>query len=219
MLLGIGYGLGSFIASMKGVSYLEFFFPALLCISSMMISFFEGAYGNFSKLTYQKLYSTMILTCVEPKQVVLGEILWAATKGTCSAITVGLIAAIFGHVDKLMFFPAIAVIFLSSFLFGALGMLVTSMVKNYDGIILPTSGLIVPMSLFCGTYFPLEQLPTLIKYLVYLFPLTHTVVLVRELFLNELGWVSGLTHLIVLLAMTYGLTRMAIHRIAQKLIQ
>jgi lipooligosaccharide transport system permease protein len=218
-LLGIGYGLGSFISSMKGVSYLEFFFPALLCISSMMIAFFEGAYGNFAKLTHQKTYSTMILTCLDPRQVVLGEIFWAASKGTISSLAVGLIAAAFGHVENVMFFPAILVIFISSFLFGALGMLVTSMVKNYDGIILPTSGFIVPMSLFCGTYFPLDQLPIALKYAVYLFPLTHSVILVRELLLNELTVISGLFHLVVLLAAAYFVTKLAIRKITQKLIQ
>ncbi len=218
VLLGIGYGLGSFIPSMKGVAYIDFFFPALLCISSMMISFFEGAYGNSAKLTYQKTYSTMILSCLEPRQVVLGEILWSASKGTISALAVGLVAASMGHMDKVAFVPAMIVIFISSFVFGALGLLVTSLVKNYDGIILPTSGLIVPMSLFCGTYFPLDQLPSFLKYIIYLFPLTHSVALVREIMLDQINWYLIVVHLAVLLILGFLLCKWATARIKSLLI-
>src|SRR4051794_3286903 len=68
ILLAIGYGLGSFVSNMQGISYTDFFFPALLCMSSMMVSFFEATYGNFTKLTSQHTYSTMILTSLEPQQ-------------------------------------------------------------------------------------------------------------------------------------------------------
>lgn len=217
-LLAIGYGIGSFIPDISGYSYVEFFFPALLCISSMMISFFEGTYGNFSKLTYQKTYSTMLLTPLETKHIVIGEILWGASKGTLSALGVSLVASIFGHLNGWMIIPALMVIFISSFLFSGLGMLVTSFVKNYDGIIYPTSGLMVPMSLFSGTYFPLEQIAVGLKYASYILPLTHSVVVVRGLFLEQFQWI-WLINILVLLILCYVITKSAIKRIDQKLIK
>lgn len=217
-LLAIGYGIGSFISDIDGVSYVEFFFPSLLCISSMMVSFFEGTYGNFSKLTYQKTYSTMLLTPIESKHLVIGELLWGASKGTFSALGVSLVAGLFGHMNGWMIIPALVVIFISSFLFAGLGMLVTSFVRNYDGIIYPTSGLIVPMSLFSGTYFPLEQMPYGLKYLSYVLPLTHSVIVVRGFFLENWQW-TWLIHIAVLLILIYFITKLAIKRIDQKLIK
>jgi lipooligosaccharide transport system permease protein len=218
ILLAIGYGLGSFVSNIQGVSYMDFFFPALLCMSSMMVSFFEATYGNFAKLTYQNVYSTMVLTSLEPRQIVIGEILWAATKGTLSALSVAMVANFFGHLDGVRFIPAVAVIFLSSFVFASFGMLITSAVKGYDGIIYPTSGLIVPMSLFSGTYFPLDQLPYGLKYLSYIFPLTHSVSLVRG-FLNypEVWWQMAL-HLLVLIALSAIFLKWSIRRIERKLV-
>ena len=218
ILLAIGYGLGTFVSNMQGVSYTDFFFPALLCMSSMMVAFFEGAYGNFGKLTYQNTYATMILTSLEPQQIVVGEVVWAATKGTLSAVMVALIAGIFGHLDSLMLIPAVFVIFLSSFVFGALGMLVTSLVKSYDGIIYPTSGIIVPMALFSGTYFPLDQLPFGVKYLSYIFPLTHSVVLVRGLLLWSLPWWQITLHILVLVILSAIFVRWSVVRITKKLV-
>jgi lipooligosaccharide transport system permease protein len=218
MLVAIGYGVGAFIPSVDGYSYADFFFPALLCVSSMMVAFFVSTYDNFSKLTYQKTFATMILTPLDPEQIVIGELCWGATKGTFSAIGVSIVAFSFGHIDSWKILPALVVIFISSFLFSALGMLVTSLVKNYEGIIYPTSGLIVPMSLFAGTYFPLEQLPVWGRYLSYLLPLTHTTRAVRGLLLGGIPWWQILIHIVVLILIAAGLTKISIRRISQKLI-
>lgn len=218
LLLALGYGLGSFVSNIQGVAFVDFFFPALLCISSMMISFFEASYGNYAKLTYQKTYSTMILTPLSPAQIVMGEIFWAATKGTLSALCISLLAGTFGRFDNVMLIPSLLVVFLASLLFASLGMLVASAVNNYDGILYPTSGFIVPMSLFCGTYFPLQDLPYGLKYLAYLFPLTHSVALVRALLLNGMPWWQYLIHILVLLVVMILLARWAIERISAKLV-
>jgi len=184
----------------------------------MMVSFFESTYGNFSKLTYQKIYVTMILAPVSSQQIVAGEILWAATKGTLSAIGVALVAIPFGLVSSMMILPVLGVIFLTALLFSALGMIVTSMVKNYDSIIYPTSGLIVPMSMLSGTYFPLDQMPTLLKILVYVFPLTHSVALSRALMLHSFNWYQ-LLHIVYILVVTAILIRIGSRRISERLIQ
>jgi lipooligosaccharide transport system permease protein len=219
MLLAIGYGVGAFIPSVQGVSYADFFFPGLLCVSSMMVSFFVSTYDNFSKLTYQKTFATMVLTPLDPEQIVIGELFWGATKGTFSALGVSIVAYSFGHIDSWKIIPAMIVIFISSFLFSALGMLVTSLVRNYEGIIYPTSGLIVPMSLFAGTYFPLEQLPIWGRYLSYVLPLTHATNAVRGLLLGGIPWWQILIHILVLVAFTLVLTKISIKRISEKLIR
>jgi lipooligosaccharide transport system permease protein len=203
---------------MSGVPYVDFYFPALLCSSSMLVAFFESTYGNFSKLTYQKIYSTMILSPLEPREIVLGEILWAATKGTLSAVGIALVGIPLGLTGSLFILPALGVIFASSFLFAALGMLVTSMVKNYDSIIYPTSGLIVPMSLLCGTYFPLDKLPTNLRYFTYLLPLTHSVASTRGLILKGFDWIQIL-HVFIILFLGIVFFRISARRIEQKLIQ
>ncbi len=46
----IGYGLGTFISDMQGISYADFFFPSILAMTSMMVAFYEGSYGTFPKL-------------------------------------------------------------------------------------------------------------------------------------------------------------------------
>jgi len=200
ILGSIGFGLGSYVSTIQGVSYVEFFYPGLICSSSMFVAYFVSTYDNFTKLTHQQLFATFMLSPMEAREIVLGEVLWAATKGTISAAGVSVIASFFGLVESWYILPAMLIVFLSSVVFAAFGMLVTTFVENYDQIIYPSSGLIIPMSLFSGTYFPIEHLPVVLKYLVYIFPLTHAVRAVRALLLDGFdgGMVLNCFYLIVL---------------------
>lgn len=218
-LVAIGYGIGAFVNQVNGYSYVDFFFPALLCVSSMFVSFFVSSYDTFSKLTHQKIYKTMILTPISPKEIVVGEILWGATKGALSAVAVSVVAAFFGHIDSWMIFPCFIVVFISSWTFSAIGILVASWVRNYDMIIYATSGFVVPMSLFSGTYFPLDELPKTLEYLAFAFPLTHTVYVVRSLLLVDQVDARIWIHVIYLGLLAAVLTAWAVRRIHYKLIK
>lgn len=214
----IGFGLGAFVNNMGGMSYIEFFFPALLSSTAMMVSFFEGTYGNYTKLTHQKTYATIMLTRVGPEEIVGGELLWAASKGFFGVIGVTVVALFFGLIDSYRIFLALPVLFLLSALFSCIGMIFTSFARNYDSFIYSTSGLIVPMSLLSGTYFPLEQLPVGLRYIAYVFPLTHGVAAVRGILHHQsILWVC--VHILVLILATWVCMNVSFFRIRRKLLK
>lgn len=219
MYLGaIGFGLGTFVANIGGHSYVDFFFPGLLCSTGMMVAFFEGTYGSFTKLTHQRTYATIMLTRIGPEEIALGELLWAGTKGYFSVCGVALVAAVFGLIDTWRIVPALAILLLLCWLFASLAMIVTSIARNYDSFIYSTSGFIIPMSLFSGTYFPIEQLPGGLKYAAYLFPLTHAVQAVRGILQDGFTVAVGI-HTLVLLVLGVLAMNIAIYRIRGKLLK
>lgn len=197
-LVAIGYGLGSYVSNIEGQSFTEFYFPALLGTTAMMVPFFESTYGNFTKLTWQKTYATMLYAPISVDEIFLGELLWATSKGLISILGVTLIAFLFNAFDSIMIFPGILVLLLLAFTFATIGMLFTTIAKNYDSFIYTTSGLIIPFSLFSGTYFPLDQIPIGIRWVAYLSPLTHGVAAVREI-LNESWSIELAVHILVLI--------------------
>ncbi len=214
----IGLGLGAFVNNMGGVSYIEFFFPALLCTTAMMVAFFESTYGSYTKLTHQKTFATIMLTRVGPEEIVAGELLWAASKGFFGVMGVTVCSVFFGLIDSYRIIIALPVLFLLSCLFSCIGMLMTSVAKSYDSFIYSTSGLIVPMSLLSGTYFPLEQLPSTLKYIAYLFPLTHGVSAVRTILYQGLDlWALG--HIVILAVMCLVIMNIAMLRIREKILR
>ena len=214
----IGFGLGSFVNNMGGMSYIEFFFPALLSTTAMLVAFFEGTYGNYTKLTHQKTYATIMLTRIGPEEIVAGELLWAASKGFFGVMGVTVVAIFFGLIDSYRILLALPVLFVMSALFSCIGMIFTSIARNYDSFIYSTSGLIVPMSLLSGTYFPLDQLPTALRYVAYLFPLTHGVAAVRGILHNG-NWMWIASHVAILLVATWIAMNVAFIRIRKKLLK
>ena len=80
-LAGIGLGLGKYIVSMDGVPYIQFLAVGLVITSSMYTSAFECSYGTFIRLEYEKVYDGMLGAPLTVNNLLIGEILWAGTKG------------------------------------------------------------------------------------------------------------------------------------------
>jgi lipooligosaccharide transport system permease protein len=218
MYLGaIGYGLGFYVQGIQGQSYPEFFFSGILCSTAMMVPFFEGTYSNFTKLTWQKTYSTILMTKISAEDVVLGELLWSASKGIFGVLGVSLVGLALGLVQNLHFVSALLILALTCWVFSCFAMCMTSLVKNYDQFVYFNSGLIVPMSLLCGVYFPVEQLPAFLKFIVWLLPLTYSTTALRLAFAGDYN-LMFLICVLVLLAMGYLGLVVAIKRMRKKLI-
>lgn len=218
VLLALGYGLGSYIPQVEGASYIEFFFPALICNSVMMVSFFECSYASFTKLSYSHVFRTALLAPMLPIHILSGEVLWGATKGLLSAIGVLLVASFFGAVGSFKIIFALPVLFLLGLLFAMFGMLITSLVRNYDQIIYPSSGLIIPLSLFSGTYFPLTSLPAFFQVITFLSPLTHAVSATRSI---QQGKISAflVVNILALILFLYICQRLTAKHFEKRLMQ
>lgn len=219
MYLGaIGFGVGSYINSINGQSYIDFFFPGLLCSTAMMVPFFEGTYTNYTKLTYQKLYNHMLLTKMTPQEIIFGEILWATSKGFFGILGLTFIGSLFGLVQDFKFLFILIILVVTSWLFSAIAMLITSFAKNYDSFIYATSGFVIPMTLISGIYFPIEQQPMILQIVAYALPLSHAVELCRNIISGSIHY-TFFIHALYLIALSYFVVNLSISRITNKLIK
>jgi lipooligosaccharide transport system permease protein len=184
-IFAFGFGLGRFVAHIDGVNYAEFIAPGLMATSGMFVAFFEGTYGTYVKLSRQNTFSTIILTPVGSDEITLGEILWAASKAFLSVISVTAVLAVMGLVPIVRLAPAAAVLFVLCWVFAAMGVWLASIARSFEWFTYAQSGFVLPMSLFCGTYFPLSQMPTFLQKLALLLPLTHALQSVRMFFAGE----------------------------------
>ena len=98
-LLALGYGLGQFVAEIDGVEYARFVAPAIVAIGIMNASYFETTYGSFVRMYYQKTFDALIATPVTIEEVIVGEILWGATKAVIYTALVLPILVLFGVVS------------------------------------------------------------------------------------------------------------------------
>lgn len=216
-LFALGYGLGRFVNQIEGLSYAEFIAPSMMATSGMFVAFFEGTYGTFTKLTRQNTYQTIILTPVSPDEVVIGEILWVTTKAFISVLSVTLVLTLMGLLPIAGVAPALGVLFLMCWVFASLGVWLATLAKSYEWFTYSQSGFIMPMSLFCGTYFPLSQLPKFLKIFSAILPLTHVMMSVRMFLHGEINS-TFLINIIYLIVLGATFTNLASARFARKLI-
>ncbi len=172
-VFAFGYGLGHFVEHINGMSYIRYIAPAIMATSGMFVGFFEGTYGTFIKLARQNTFSTIILTPVGTDEVAIGEILWCTTKACLSVISVAIVLVLLGLMPTANMAPVLGVMFLTCWVFAAFGVWLASIARSFEWFTYFQSGFILPMSLFCGTYFPLSRLPHPIYVFAMFLPLTH----------------------------------------------
>ncbi len=216
-LLGVGLGLGRYINQMEGVRYIVFLATALPITSAMFTSAYECTFGTFVRMEFQKSYDGLIAAPVTVKDIFVGEILWAGTKGLFFSACVVLVMSLFGAIPMPAGLFAVPVGFLTGAMFGALSLLVTSFVRNINHFNFYFTGLLSPMFFFSGTVFPLDSLPRVLRPVAELLPLTHAVRLARGTAILNLSWIL-LADLAFLVVVTAVAAYVAIRRLRGRIV-
>src|SRR4051812_19187259 len=87
-LIAFGYGLGSLLQSVDGIPYIKFLASGSVCMSIMMAASFEALYSAFSRMHVQKTWEALMNAPLALDDVVLAEMLWAATKALFSGVAI-----------------------------------------------------------------------------------------------------------------------------------
>jgi len=194
-LTSFGFGLGSLVGNIQvdtmTVSYRSFIFSGIVAQTVMFQGFFEAAYGSFIRMYYQKVFQAIAMTPITISELLWAEILWDASKATFSASVVLLIGSVTGDFNPLGALMTIPFCFLCAMLFASLGVLVAAKSKTIEEISYPQYLLIFPMFLFCGVFFPLQQLPDFLEIFAWLLPLTPIVSIIRTNVINlPMNWIA-----------------------------
>lgn len=216
----IGFGLGLFIQDIEGLSYAEWFAPALLAMVAMNAAFFECAFGSFVRMTYQKTYDAIIATPVNLDDVILGELLWGAAKATLHAAIVLVVLFAFQLPHSPLILLSLPVVFVAAFSFGSIGLLTSSLANTFDAFNFPMYLYVTPMFFLSGTFIPLSLFDAVpvAQFIAYTLPLTHAVLLCRSLSLGTLGSTELLSFAWLLLV-GWALGTMSINSMKRRIIK
>lgn len=188
-LVAFGWGLGRSIR-MDGSSYMDFVVPGIIVLTAMTTSFNGiGVYINISKL-YNKTLEEYQISPISAFSYTLGKVLAGCVRGLIAAVLILALGYIFGTRISLGFFFFL-IIFLTCFLFAALGVIVGLMAKSHEDMANFSSFVILPMAFLSGTFFSLDKLPQALAFLIELLPLTHSTYSLRAFaFGGQPSWVS-----------------------------
>jgi len=200
-MLGLGYGLGSLLPEMGGMSYMAFLAAGTVCYSTMNSASFEALYSGFARMHEQRTWEAILNTPVSLDDVVVSEVLWAATKSLMSGAAVLAVIWLLGLSHSPMSLWMIPLALLIGLTFAAIGLIMTALAPAYDFFMYYFTLVITPMMLLCGVFFPVAQLPAGMQVVASVLPLTHAVDLARPLMVGDTP-PQVLLHVGVLLAYT-----------------
>lgn len=196
-LLAFGYGFGALVAEVQGIPYLDFMATGSAGIAVLFTGFFPGLINGFFRRTQNGLYDGLLSTPTSIEEIVTGEAAWTGirTAGT-AAITLA-VAAAFGVPLRwtVVLVPAIG--WLGGFGFACLGAAFAAMMRNSHQFDFVIAGIVVPMFVVAGAFFPLEDAPVWLRVPALANPLTHVVDLFRWAAFGQGTGVDVVTGLLV----------------------
>ena len=181
MLFGLGYGLGAFLPSIEGMSYLAFFAAGSLCSATMFTASFEAMFSAFSRMHGQKTWDAILYAPLTVDDVVAGEVMWAASKAWLTGSTILAVILVFGLAASPLVLLALPAAFLVGLAFASLGMIMTVAARNWDFFSFYMTLVMTPMMMISGVFFPADRLPAALHGIAMALPLWHGVELVRPL--------------------------------------
>jgi lipooligosaccharide transport system permease protein len=207
-LTALGVGLGTIVDDSPnapaGVPYLDFIAPGLLAAAAMQTATTESSWPVMGAIKWTRTYYAMTATPLTERDVLIGHQLFVVTRVLTSSAAYLLIVALFGAVNSPLGLLAIPVAVLIGTSF-SLPMAAYASSVEHDHSFPPIFRfLIVPMFLFSGTFFPVEQMPLAFELLAYVTPIWHGVELCRGLTLGTVELLPALGHTAYLLAWTVG---------------
>lgn len=200
-LTAMGVGLGAFVdatpggTALPGGDYLAYIGPGLLAATAVQSAAFDSTYPVLGSIKWDRVYHAMLATPLGVRDVLLGHLGWVAARLTvvCAAFFVVLVA--FGAVASPWGVLAVPVGAATGVAVAAPIFALAASIERDSAFALVFRFGILPMMLFSGTFFPVDQLPPLVRPLAWLSPLFHGVELCRGLTLGELPSLLSVLHL------------------------
>ncbi|MBB5890796.1 ABC transporter permease [Kutzneria kofuensis] len=209
MFLGaMGFGLGSQIRpgpATAGLPYVVYLAPAMLVALAVQVATGESSFPVLGSFKWDQRYFAITSTPVTADQLLTAQAVWVALRVLVSGLAYMAVAALFGAFINVGALLAVPVSVLAGMAFGAWVLALAASV-NDEGT---TFGnvfrfVVVPMTLFAGTYYPISQLPAWSRPLAWVTPLWHGNELARAVEFGHMDVLTAAGHVGYLLLLTAG---------------
>ncbi|MDP9069883.1 MAG: ABC transporter permease [Actinomycetota bacterium] len=204
-LAAIGLGLGGLVddrtGTVGGVRYLAFVAPGLLAAAAMQSAAGEALWPVMAGIKWVRFFRAMVATPVSAADVYGGVVVWTALRTAMSASAFLAVATLLGAVPSPWGLAAVPAAVLCAVAFTAplAAFAATQETDALFPVILRVG--VVPLFLFSGTFFPVDQLPGWLRPVAAASPLWHGVELCRAATTGALEAGPALAHVAVLSAL------------------
>jgi lipooligosaccharide transport system permease protein len=216
-LLAFGFGFGSLVSKVAGYDYIDFVGTGIVATTVLFSGAFPAMYSTFVKYQFQHTYDAILAAPVDTEELVTGEALWIALRTGIYGCVPMLVAVVFGLSPSwgMLLVPGIAG--LAGYGWACFGIFIAAKSQKIESFSYWQSGLLTPMFLVAGTFFPLTSLPQWAQILGNFNPLFHCVQLVRHVVFSR-ETPADLLHLAFLIGFALVSWRLSVRFMERKLI-
>lgn len=206
-LLALGIGMGSLInrngTGVIGVPYLDFIAPALLTASALQVAMSESTFATYGRFKWQRTLWGITATPVSPAVAADAHVLFIGTRVLVSSITYYLVLLAFGAAGGPVGVLMIPIALLCALSCAVWVLVLTASIhdEGAPAFNILLRFVVLPMTLFSASFFPITQLPWSVRWLAFFSPLWHANELARAAALGGLDTPVMALHLVVLLVL------------------
>ncbi len=199
-LLALGYGLGSVYKAAGQGNYLQFLVPGIMAQTVLFSSMFYGAMIIFDR-QFGFLKETIVAP-VSRLKIMLGGAIGGATTAVMQGLLVFIISLALGFRPYNWAMASISIIFLSALALSitAFSSGIGSFVQDMQGFQAINQFLVFPLYFLSGALYPLTHVPTWLKIIAEINPISYTVDALRWSMLGTSRF--GIIHDCIALAIT-----------------
>jgi lipooligosaccharide transport system permease protein len=196
----MGFGLGTMVQDRAGgIPYAQFVAPALLTAIAMQTGIGESTFTVMAAVKWQRQYHAMLATPLTVIDVLLGHLAFTTLRIAMAVVAflgTGVLLGAFTHWQVL---AAVPVAVLCGVAHATPTMAYAIRQEDASGFNLLFRFVMMPMFLFAGTFFPVDQLPAAMRPLAWATPLWHATEVCRGLALGVFDPLVQFAHVAYLL--------------------
>ena len=172
-IFGFGAGLGATVA-IAGVNYQTYVFPGIMVMTVLFTSVFYGLYVIWDrKLDFLK---EVMVSPLSRRWVFIGKMLGGVTDALIQSMVLFAIALLLQiPLTPAGFVASLVILFLTAACMTSIGLFFGAMLSSIESFQLVSNFVVWPLFLFSGALFPISNLPSWLRVLTFIDPLTYAV--------------------------------------------
>lgn len=204
LLLALGYGIGAIYRKAGEGNYLQFLVPGIITQTVLLSAIFWGIIILQDKRF--GFLSELLVAPVSRLKILFGSALGGATISIMQGLIVFFISILFGFrpYDWLLVIPAFGILILTSLALTSFGAGIAAMVDDFQGFQSINNLLIMPLFFLSSALYPLDGVPTALRIISTLNPVSYMVDALRLLLTNQTHFGLGLD--LIVIGVTFMLT-------------
>ncbi|MGN9809010.1 ABC transporter permease [Micromonospora sp. BQ11] len=204
-VLGFGLGVGAYIdQGVGGVRYFDWIIGGLLASTALQVAIGESTWPVFSNFRWIKTYFAQSAAPLRAGDVLGGHLAFVIFRVLTSIAAFLLVTAVLGALHSPWALAVLPIVALLGLAVAAPTFAYAAMVDSDSWLAMLFRFAVIPMTLFAGVFFPVESLPTALRWAAYATPLWHGVDLCRAATLGVAPQWSVAGHLLYLAAWALG---------------